>query len=130
MDETAPADAKPECASGSLPERLSGYVASALRYWEPRRLIYNGVLGAIVLAHVFIDWPNLRGHVSLDGVLGVFFFAVLANVCYCTAYVVDVFVQFSGLRQALRVGRAMLFVVGTAFAGTITHFISKGFRGP
>jgi hypothetical protein len=32
--------------------------------------------------------------------LGLFFLAVLANVCYCAVYVVDFFVQFSGLREA------------------------------
>jgi len=92
--------------------------------------VYNGVLAAVVLAHAFVDWPNLRGHVSLDMTLGLFFFAVLANVCYCTAYVVDVFVQFSGLHRQWRVGRFALLVVGTAFAATITHFIAKGFAGP
>ena len=73
---------------------------------------------------------TLRGHLTLDLVLGVFFFAVLANVCYCLAYLVDVFVQFSGLHDQWRIGRTVLLSIGTAFAATITHFVSKGFAGP
>jgi hypothetical protein len=30
-------------------------LASAIRYWEPRRLIYNGVLAAIVLIYFGIN---------------------------------------------------------------------------
>jgi hypothetical protein len=101
-----------------------------LRYWEPRRLVYNGVLALVVLVHSFVAWPSLRDRLSLDLALGVFFLAVLANVCYCAAYVADVFVQFSGLHQQWRIGRVVLLVVGTAFAATITHFFAKGLAGP
>jgi hypothetical protein len=106
--------------------RLSAYAASALRYWEPRRLIYNGVLAAVVAAHIVIAWSVWREKMSLDLVLGLFLFAVLANVAYCAVYVVDLFVQFAGLDAAWRVGRTGLLIVGTAFAATITHFIVQG----
>jgi hypothetical protein len=56
-----------------------------------------------------------------------FFFAVLANVCYCVVYVVDLFVQFSGLREAR--GRVVVLVVGTAFAAVIAHFFCMGILG-
>jgi hypothetical protein len=62
-------------------------------------------------------------------VLSLFLLAVLANVLYCAAYLADLFVQFSGLDIAWRKGRAVLLVIGTAFAGTITHFIAKGLFG-
>jgi hypothetical protein len=109
--------------------RLSGYVANGLRYWEPRRIIYNGVLSMVVLAHVALAWPGSRTKLSFDLALGVFLLAVLANVCYCAAYVADIFVQFSGLHEAWRVGRAVLLVVGTTFAATITHFCAKAMLG-
>jgi len=108
---------------------LSGYVANGLRYWEPRRLLYNGVLAIVVLAHLLLAWPGAREKISFDLALGVFFLAVLANVCYCVAYIADIFVQFSGLDRAWRTGRVVLLVVGTAFAATITHFFAKGFFG-
>jgi hypothetical protein len=107
--------------------RLSTYVANALRYWEPRRLIYNAVLASVVLAHFFLAWPASREKVSLDFFLGLFILAVLANVAYCAVYLADLFVQFSGLDAAWRLGRVVLLIVGTAFAATITHFVSQGF---
>ncbi len=63
---------------------------------------------------------------SVDLALAVFFLAVLANVFYCAAYVADVFVQFSGLHEQWRTGRVVLLIVGSAFAATITHFVTKG----
>ena len=64
---------------------------------------------------------------SLDLFLGLFILAVLANVAYCAVYLADLFVQFSGLDAAWRLGRVALLIVGTAFAATITHFVSQGF---
>jgi hypothetical protein len=109
--------------------RLSGHVANSLRYWEPRRLIYNGVLALVVVAHFVLAWPGSRDKLSLDLALTIFVLAVLANVCYCAAYVPDVVVQFSGLHQAWRTGRMALLAIGTAFAATITHFFAKGIFG-
>jgi hypothetical protein len=103
--------------------RLSAYAANALRYWEPRRLIYNGALAVVVLAHVVLAWPGASEKITMDLLLGLFFMAVLANGAYCAVYPVDLFVQFAGLDAAWRVGRPVLLAVGTAFAATITHFI-------
>ena len=52
--------------------RLSRYAANALRYWEPRRLIYNGVLVLVVVLHFGLEWPESRDKVSFDLVLGLF----------------------------------------------------------
>jgi hypothetical protein len=130
VDEPTKAEASSLPTGAGVFARLSSYAANALRYWEPRRVVYNGVLALVVLVHSFVAWGSLRDRLSLDLALGVFFLAVLANVCYCAAYVADVFVQFSGLHQQWRVGRVVLLVVGTAFAATITHFFAKGLVGP
>ncbi len=115
---------------GTFFSRLSAYVANALRYWEPRRLIYNAALAFVVLAHFLRAWPMARDRLSFDVLLGVFILAVLANVAYCAVYVVDLFVQFSGLDRAWRRGRPVVLVVGTAFAATLAHFFAKGFFEP
>jgi len=109
--------------------RVSAYAANALRYWEPRRLVYNAVLGFIVIGHLFAGWPGSRDKLSLDLVLGLFALAVLANVAYCAVYPLDLFVQFSGLDDAWRRGRLVLLIVGTAFAGTLAHFFAQGIFG-
>jgi hypothetical protein len=110
----------------SFLSRLSTYAANALRYWEPRRLVYNACLAAVVLARFFATWPASRDSVSFDQLLGLFILAVLANVAYCAVYIVDLFVQFSGLDAAWRWGRVGLLVVGTAFAATIAYFVVQG----
>jgi hypothetical protein len=109
--------------------RTSGYAANGLRYWEPRRAIYNLVLGGVVLVHFALAWPASLDKLTVDWVLGLFLLAVVANVCYCAAYLADIFVQFSGLESASRRARASLFIVGTAFAATIAHFMAKGVFG-
>lgn len=109
--------------------RFSGYLATGLRWWEPRRLIYNGALALVVLGHLVLAWPGSREKVTFDLVLGLFVLAVLANIAYCAAYLPDMFVQFSGLDAAWRRGRVVLLIVGTAFAATLTHFFAKGIFG-
>ena len=102
----------------------SGYVADALKYWEPRRVIYNVVLALVVVGHVIAGWPDVGKKLSVNLFLGFFFLAVLANVCYCAVYLVDLFVQFSGLHIAWAKGRVLLLAIGTTFAAVITHFFS------
>jgi hypothetical protein len=113
----------PDELRGGFIQRLSTYAANALRYWEPRRLAYNVVLALVVATHVLLEWPGSREKLTADVLLGMFLLAVLANVAYCAVYVVDLFVQFSGLDAAWRRGRVLVLIVGTAFAATITHFI-------
>jgi hypothetical protein len=64
------------------------------------------------------------GNVFLQYVSAGFFLAVLANVCYCSVYAVDLFVRFSGLEEAWEKARVVVLIVGTAFAAVITHFFS------
>lgn len=107
--------------------RARDVVTNSLRYWEPRRIVYNMVLAAVVLAHFAAAWPADRAALSLNGLLFLFILAVLANVAYCAAYVGDVFVQLSGFDQAWYRWRWLLFVLGTLFAAVITRFFSLGF---
>ena len=107
--------------------RLRDILTNSLRYWEPRRLAYNAALAAVVLIYFFAAWPSSKTAVTLNGVLVLFVLAVLANVAYCTAYLGDVFVQFSGFREAWVRWRWLLFAVGTVFAAIITRFFAIGF---
>ena len=115
--------------SAGFISRVSGFVADALRYWEPRRVIYNGVLALVVVGHVLAGWPDVVKKLSVNLFLGFFFLAVLANVCYSAVYLVDLFVQFSGLHTAWAKGRVLLLTIGTAFAAVITHFFSTNMLG-
>ena len=102
----------------------------ALRYWEPRRLVYNGVLAAIVLWYFSAARPESAQGLSLNGFLFVVLLAVLANVAYCAVYPVDVFVLISGFREVWLKVRWVLLAVGTLFAAIITRFWSLAFFSP
>jgi hypothetical protein len=102
-------------------------LAGAIRYWEPRRLIYNAVLAAIVLIYFGINYPATKSLVSIDSVLDLFLLVVLANVAYCAAYLVDLFVSASSYRDQWQNRRWIIFVIGLLFAAIITRFLRLGY---
>ena len=102
-------------------------VTDAIRYWEPRRFIYNAVLALIVIGYFIAGLPASRSTLTLNGILFLFFLAVLANACYCGAYIADLFAQFSGFRAQWRRWRGLLLALGIAFAAVITRFFALGF---
>jgi len=106
---------------------LREIITSALRYWEPRRLIYNAVLAAVAGAH-WLDSQTDSEQNYTRGSLGLLFLlAAGANLCYCAAYPVDVFVQQSDFRGQWLRSRWVLFVLGTLVAAVLTHFIARPF---
>jgi hypothetical protein len=84
------------------------YATEAIRYWEPRRAIYNVFLAAIVVFHFVVGLPLSKQQLTADSVLVLFLLAVVANVAYCAAYLVDIFVQMSGFRDVWRRARWIL----------------------
>ena len=108
-------------------QRIRDAVTDAIRYWEPMRLAYDGVLAAIVVGYFAAGWPYSGTRVTFDGVLILFLLAVLANTAYCLAYVGDVFVQFSGHRDTWHRWRWALWLIGMAFAAIITRFFAMAF---
>ena len=105
-------------------------VTVAIRYWEPRRLIYNVVLAGIVLIYFGLSYPGSKSTISVDFVLLLFLLAVLANVAYCAAYPVDIFVSASSYRDQWKKYRWVVFLIGVLFAATITRFIALGMFRP
>lgn len=73
------------------------YFTDAIRFWEPRRVLYNLALAVIVVAYFLAGYPKSKLVLSIDFALGLFLLAVAANVAYCAAYLADIFVQASGL---------------------------------
>jgi len=74
----------------------------ALRFWEWRRPFYNLALAAVVITEFTRKWPLSKLSLSFGIVLHIFILAVLANVAYCAAYLVEIFVQFSDFREPWR----------------------------
>jgi hypothetical protein len=102
-------------------------LTQAIRYWEPRRIVYNALLLIEVVIVFVTNLPASRSHFNVNLALLLFVLAVLVNVAYCACYVVDVVAQLSAFREAWLRFRWALFVLGVAFAGTLTYFFSTGF---
>ena len=104
-------------------------LSDAIGYWEPRRLLYNAWLLAVVVATWCLDSPRAPQGTMFELAQQLFLLAVLANVAYCAAYVPDVFVLLSGFRATWLRRRWGLLGIGMAFAGVLAHFISRGLFG-
>jgi hypothetical protein len=102
-------------------------LSEAVRYWEPRRILYNGVLLAVVATVYYANLPGARFDLTFDTLQGLFVLAVLANVAYCAAYVADVLAQLTTFRPVWLRFRWALLLVGLAFASVLANFFSHGF---
>ena len=102
-------------------------LSDAIRYWEPRRLIYNGVLAVIVLLH----WLDAQSHAEAAygavSLIWLFLAAVGANICYCAAYGVDIFLQLSDFRALWLRWRWALLLLGILAAAAATHIVCLPF---
>lgn len=83
------------------------------------RLVYNGVLAVLVLVWA---WPALPSwsRAGLPALATLFVLAVAANVAYCAAYPVDVFLQCSEFRATWQRYRWVLFVAGLLTGAALT----------
>lgn len=69
------------------------YLSNAIRYWEPKRILYNLLLAVIVGVHFVRGLPSPKTFLQFNSILLLFILAVIANVAYCAAYVPDIFAQ-------------------------------------
>lgn len=94
----------------------SSIFADAVSYWERRRIIYNSLLTAVVLIWIIGTWPHFRPAFTWYSLGALLVLALLANVCYSAAYLADLPMQHSPLRNFWRRWRWTLFLLGTLFA--------------
>ena len=111
-------------------ELIRNSFTDAIRFGEPRRVIYNLALCAIVILYFVAGYPASRMLLSVDFALSLFMVAVIANIAYCAAYLVDIFVQISGFTDIWKRSRWILFAMGTTFAAVITRFVVIGIFHP
>src|SRR5437868_2322480 len=109
---------------------LREFASDAIKFWEPWRLLYNLTLAAVVIIYFAIGYPFSRSVFTGVFCLGLFLLAVVANVAYCSAYIVDIFAQASWFRDVWRQYRKLLFLIGTLFAAIITRFVAMGMFHP
>ncbi len=120
METTQPAQSQDP--GNSSPGPFRQILAGALRFWETRRLYYNLVLAVVVVTWIAATWPHLRPAFEWSSVLLLAFLALLANVCYCAAYLVDIPMQFSSLSAVWRRWRWGLWLMGMLFAILLANY--------
>lgn len=90
----------------------------SLRYWEPRRLLYNALLICLSLTTLYKtgDWRLITPFTAAMIVSA----AGVANLCYTSAHAVDLALQWSDFREGWRRSRWILFGLGTIFSISLT----------
>ena len=75
-------------------------------------------------AHFFYYLSRSADVISFNSVLQLFVLAVMANVFYIAAYLVDVFLLLTEYAAVWRKRRWILFTIGFVFTAIIARFIS------
>jgi hypothetical protein len=101
---------------------LREIVTNAIRYWEVRRIAYNLVLTAVLIAWLTFTWPHFREAMTLPSLGLLVVLAVLANLCYTAAYVADIPMQISAFQPKWHRWRWLLWLAGTLFAILLENY--------
>lgn len=101
-------------------------VVDSARYWERMRIAYNLVLATLSL----VCWgPEIFSGRAIDlisGVVVLLVFAVVANLCYCSAYPIDLLFQLTPARSYRKYCRWVLFTCGMLLASVSALWVLLG----
>lgn len=97
-------------------------VTDAIRFWERGRLFYNLAL-VVVSSAVLIRMGGVGVLLAMS--IPLFLLAVIANLLYCVAYPIDLFIQASHFQDAWRSVRWGLLGAGTLVA-VILAYVTLG----
>lgn len=101
---------------------LAESVNNSMHFWEPRRILYNLTLAANCFLWLGLTWPHFRAALNWQSFKFIFVFALLANLCYCAAYLADVPVQWLSFRGNGRRWRWGLWLAGTILAVAFANY--------
>lgn len=104
----------------SFKNELKAILWDIARYWEPRRLVYNVLL-------LFLTLRDFADDIALERlteprilfILAVW--AVGANVCFCSAYLLDFTLRATPWVRIWLKARWALFFIGCWLAAFIAH---------
>jgi hypothetical protein len=86
-------------------------------------LLYNALLCLVVAAWVIATWPHFRPAMTLQSLLLLALLGLIANLCYCAAYLIDLPMQ--GLAPGVAFWsrqRWALWSIGTLFAIVLANY--------
>ena len=106
----------------SGPNHWRNVLQDAIRYWELRRIFYNVALTAVVIVWIARTWPHFRDALTLSSLLKLIVLGLIANACYCAAYLVDIPVSRARTGAWWQRGRLGLWLAGTLFAAVLANY--------
>lgn len=109
--------------------RFRTHLVDAASYWEPMRVIYNGVLGVLVLVCWGLDIVLAGPGQWLGAALVLMILAGIANALYCLAYPVDLAFQMMPFIQRWKGFRWSLFALGVVVASVLALWVMLGTGG-
>jgi hypothetical protein len=101
---------------------LRSTFVDAIYFWEPRRVLYNLALLLVSIAWVVFSWPHFRQSLTWQHFWMLSILALLANACYCFAYLVDLLIRQTPVRIDLRGWRWVVWTAGTLFALLLANY--------
>jgi hypothetical protein len=109
--------------SPSLARSPAGpHLADAIHFWEIRRIFYNLALAGAAICWLVATWPHFLPAFRLTYLPPISFLALLANACYCAAYLIDLPMQHSTFSSAWKRYRWIVWLVGTLFALLLANY--------
>ena len=106
--------------------RIRTHLADAASYWEPMRIVYNGVLAVLVLACWGLDIVSSGPGQWLGAALVLMIFAGIANALYCLAYPIDLAFQMVPVIQRRKEFRWLLFAAAVIVASVLALWVMLG----
>jgi hypothetical protein len=114
-------DAQPS-TEGSPSPAFRELFRDSFKFWEYKRIFYNAALTVVVALWLGLTWPHFRPMLNWNSVLLLFVLGLIANVCYCAAYFVDVPLLSSPAASAWRPRRWILWLAGTILAIVLANY--------
>ena len=108
--------------SDQASSRPGGNFRDAYLFWEPRRIWYNAILTIVVLLWVVLTWPHFRPALNLVTLGKMLVLALLANVCYCAAYIAEFLMQGALPVSFWRRIRWTVWFLGMLFALLVENY--------
>ena len=100
----------------SLPADARTDWRATIRWWEWRRLAYNAALAATFVALTVRTWPRLQPELNRHAIPPLIVLALLANLCYSAAYLLEPLPRASMQPHVRDRWRWTLWLAGTLFA--------------
>ena len=94
----------------------------AAQFWERQRILYNGVILAVVVLWVVVTWPHFRPAMSFVALGKMAVLAVLANLSYCAGYAMEGFIQPLAEQAYWRKLRWAVWTAGVLLAILLSNY--------